>query len=226
MAPEKVAVLIITGLIAILLSVTVLESDDQSSKSARLAESSDQNSESSTEGARELTYDELRIGGGRTPQVPRPKAKSLRSEEEGSDGTDADFLVHPLAQGETAGLLARRYYGTESLYRHILKANPEITNPARIPQGFPLKIPTKWMKKEKKQAAKTPDSDHAKGNEAGPSQSKDGERYHEVKNGESLCSIAKHYYGKESANEKIYAANRGTLKNRDRLRLGQRLVIP
>lgn len=49
---------------------------------------------------------------------------------------------------------------------------------------------------------------------------------HEVKSGESLSKIAKHYYGDAMKYPKIFEANRNILDNPDMIHPGQMLVIP
>ena len=49
---------------------------------------------------------------------------------------------------------------------------------------------------------------------------------HEVKSGESLSKIAKHYYGDPMKYTAIFEANRNILDNPDLIHPGQHLVIP
>jgi nucleoid-associated protein YgaU len=49
---------------------------------------------------------------------------------------------------------------------------------------------------------------------------------HEVKSGESLSKIAKHYYGDPMKYQRIFEANRDILNNPDLIHPGQNLVIP
>lgn len=49
---------------------------------------------------------------------------------------------------------------------------------------------------------------------------------HEVKSGESLSKIAKHYYGDPMKYQRIFEANRDILSNPDLIHPGQKLVIP
>ena len=49
---------------------------------------------------------------------------------------------------------------------------------------------------------------------------------HEVKSGESLSKIAKHYYGDPMKYQRIFEANRDILDNPDLIHPGQNLVIP
>jgi len=51
-------------------------------------------------------------------------------------------------------------------------------------------------------------------------------RIHTVRNGETLSSIARRYYGSEYQWQKIYNANRSYLKSPDNIRPGTRLMIP
>jgi nucleoid-associated protein YgaU len=51
-------------------------------------------------------------------------------------------------------------------------------------------------------------------------------RTHEVAKGDTLSAIAKRYYGNASQYMKIYNANRDQLSDPDKIRPGQKLVIP
>ncbi|KIN60624.1 LysM domain protein [Sulfitobacter noctilucae] len=53
-----------------------------------------------------------------------------------------------------------------------------------------------------------------------------GERYYTVEAGDSLAYIALQFYGKVDAYELIFQANRSKLRTPDRIRVGQRLLIP
>ena len=53
-----------------------------------------------------------------------------------------------------------------------------------------------------------------------------GPHTHTVQKGDTLFSIAIKYYGTRAAWEKIYAANRASLPNKDQLKIGQQLAIP
>jgi nucleoid-associated protein YgaU len=49
---------------------------------------------------------------------------------------------------------------------------------------------------------------------------------HEVRSGETLSGIAKHYYGAASQWRRIFDANRDQIEDPDRIRVGWKLKIP
>ncbi len=54
----------------------------------------------------------------------------------------------------------------------------------------------------------------------------DATQWHEVVAGESLSKIALKYYGDASLYTKIFEANKDTLKDPNKIRVGQKLRIP
>jgi len=53
-----------------------------------------------------------------------------------------------------------------------------------------------------------------------------GARYHTVAKGDTLYSLARQYYGNQSKWKEVYEANRAQLPDPNRIRVGQRLLIP
>lgn len=53
-----------------------------------------------------------------------------------------------------------------------------------------------------------------------------GSRYHTVQKKETLYSISRQYYGDQSKWKEIYAANRSEIGDPNKIRVGQRLMIP
>lgn len=53
-----------------------------------------------------------------------------------------------------------------------------------------------------------------------------GSRFHTVQKKETLYSLARQYYNDQSRWKDIYEANRAELADPNRIRIGQRLVIP
>lgn len=59
-----------------------------------------------------------------------------------------------------------------------------------------------------------------------PAAAQGQQRVHVVKKGETLSHIAQQYYGKASAYNKIFEANRDQLNDPDKIREGMKLQIP
>jgi LysM repeat protein len=71
----------------------------------------------------------------------------------------------------------------------------------------------------------TVDTSRAVGAAAGGGQGATGETY-EVKSGDNLSKISKHFYGDANEYMRIFYANRDKLQDPDRLQAGQQLTIP
>ena len=71
----------------------------------------------------------------------------------------------------------------------------------------------------------TVDSSRAIGAAAGGGQGGGGQTY-EVKSGDNLSKISKQFYGDANEYMRIFYANRDTLKDPDKIQVGQQLVIP
>jgi nucleoid-associated protein YgaU len=69
------------------------------------------------------------------------------------------------------------------------------------------------------------DSSKAMGAAAGGGQGAGNQTY-EVKGGDNLSKISKQFYGDPNEYMRIFYANRETLKDPDRIQVGQKLVIP
>jgi nucleoid-associated protein YgaU len=54
----------------------------------------------------------------------------------------------------------------------------------------------------------------------------DVHQVYEVKSGDSLSKIAKHFYGNANAWKKIFEANKDVVKDPDKIYPGQKLKIP
>ena len=68
------------------------------------------------------------------------------------------------------------------------------------------------------------DASRAVGAAAGGGQG--GGQTYEVKGGDNLSKISKQFYGDADEYMRIFYANRGTLKDPDKIQVGQQLVIP
>lgn len=104
---------------------------------------------------------------------------------------------HTVARGDTLSAIAGHYYGVMRMYDVIVDANrPLIADADEIYPGQVLRIP--------------PVSPPV----------------HRVSQGETLGSIAKHWYGDAKRFRDIFMANRDVLSDPDQVEVGQRLKIP
>jgi len=69
------------------------------------------------------------------------------------------------------------------------------------------------------------DASRAMGAAAGGGQGAGGQTY-EVKGGDTLSKISKHYYGDADEYMRIFYANRDKLNDPDKIQVGQKLAIP
>jgi len=154
---------------------------------------------------------------------PRPPVESVST----TASLDATVDVRPeptmrtyvIASGDTLSGIAFTYYGTGIAWLRIAEANPDV-DPDRLRVGTTLRIPPHTPRASSRSSRSTvatrPLSSHAA----------DG-KSHRVEDGESLSSIADHYYGRETRWTRIFEANRTLLQNDpDRLRIGMVLSIP
>lgn len=61
---------------------------------------------------------------------------------------------------------------------------------------------------------------------AAPDEPEEKEEFYEIKSGDTLGAIAKHYYGKASAYKRIFEANTGVIEDPDKIYPGQKIRIP
>lgn len=108
--------------------------------------------------------------------------------------------------------LRRRWAIREGQPGEKLPSGPNSPEPAAIdspPPNFPPQQPDEfdWTRYENEDNRKT-------------------ERFHIVGKNETLSKVASHYYGSAAKWQKIYNANRSTIKNPNTLSPGTKLIIP
>ena len=137
--------------------------------------------------------------------------------------------THRVQSGDSIASLARRYYGSERHVDHLLKANPQIKDPARLSIGMTVTIPA-----EPQAVAAAPVTD-SKGEKpvsletriAAGDKSGTSSRTYQVKPGDSFYAIARDILGDANRWNEILAMNREKVDgNPNRLRVGQVLVLP
>jgi LysM repeat protein len=116
-------------------------------------------------------------------------------------------LIEELTITEKAGEEGDKYVGFKLLeYRPYSKKTPD---------NVTFEINESGETVAKKQIAKNNETSNPKSN-----------GYHIVRQGESLWTIAKKYYGNGSKNNIIYNANKNIIKNPNMLKVGWKLKIP
>jgi len=125
--------------------------------------------------------------------------------------------------------VARKEYGDPSLWPKIWVANRErVLDPDTIQAGQRLVIPPPGPLTAEERAALEEYRARVRPQDAaGPTGAASGVRYHEVQPGDrGLMDVARREYGDPSLWPKIWVANRAQVPDPDRIRVGQRLVIP
>ncbi len=107
-------------------------------------------------------------------------------------------LSYTVKKGDTVESIAKKYYGAQGKRNVIYNANKDVIPASRkIGTGDKLVLPVPLCR-----------------------------TVYTVKNGDTLKSIAKKYYGKSSKWKKIRDANTGKVSDSGKVKAGRRLVIP
>lgn len=143
---------------------------------------------------------------GKSPvRADAEKAALVAGNTEGIETVDDQIEVpptppavyHTVVSGDTLSKIAAAQYGVMRLYDAVFEANqPMLTHPDKIYPGQVLRIPPVAPPK------------------------------HTVASGETLGSIAKHWYGDAKKYVAIFDANRGVLSDPNVVNVGQVLTIP
>lgn len=136
--------------------------------------------------------------------------------------------THTVKAGDTFQSIAKQYLGSENKWKDIAEANPKV-DPTRLKIGQVLRVP------EGKGAAKpapadrgaSSTTDHGASPATGEHAATGGGKSHKIKQGDTLSSISKQYYGTTAHWKLIYTANKSKIgDDPDRLPDGIELTIP
>lgn len=148
-------------------------------------------------------------------------------------GANAAAQFHRIRDGDTLSSLARQYLGSSKRFMEIYEANLDrLSNPDLLPIGAELKIPPADAVREAPEpvddAIVAPMTQIPPGTfrRIETSSAPSAPRTYRVKAGDTLVSIAKHFYGDGERYLEIYQANRERLKQPADLREGLVLTIP
>lgn len=168
------------------------------------------------------------LGGGdtagptpREPVVqPSPTPVESRVESRRVDTViPPEFADYTVQAGDTFQTISRRVYGTSAHADAIARANA-LKDPKRLKPGQTLRVP-----KDPSNVQGKPTTVEVQVPIQEP-QAAPSDQTYEVKPGDSLSSIAQKFYGTVKHADLIYKANGNQLASPDKLRVGQKLVIP
>lgn len=146
--------------------------------------------------------EDLRVG--QTIKLPARAAATTTAPDRVAPAA-GDGRTHTVASGETLADISKRYFGTTTKWKEILKANPGVdANAMKV--GQKLAIPELAGGAGAAQAAPAADGDYV------------------VKTGDTVRGIAERELGSEGLWKRIIDANPGI--NPNRLRVGQVLKLP
>lgn len=131
---------------------------------------------------------------------------------------------HVVKAGDTLYGLAREYYGATSDWTLIYEANQDKIGEDKVVfVGNELIIPNSKKVVENK---KSPSGSVILSSNTVTSSKVKSNKIHKIKSGETLFSIAKHYYNNGARWKKIYEANKSVIKNSNVIPVGKEIVIP
>ncbi len=135
-------------------------------------------------------------------------------------------VIHVIRQGETLSDISKRYFGTTTRWKEILRLNPGV-DPKKMKPGdeIVVSLPSPAIKRSAPvvQGRTAPQEPVAHAATKAPAAAS---RTYTVKRGDTLGGIAKAMLGSATRADEIYAANRGVLKSPHDLTIGMELVIP
>jgi nucleoid-associated protein YgaU len=155
-------------------------------------------------------------------------------------GLTADLMVYQWKAGDAWSSVAQSIYG-DARYETLLrstnsdvkqpKAGESILVPTLEPSGTKDGALAKSASKSPELGAANPTAKLAMGGDtaakdATKDATKSGGKTHTVKAGDSLSSISKQYYGTTTKWQQIAEANKTTLKDPNKLKVGMKLAIP
>ncbi|GAN32632.1 MAG: LysM peptidoglycan-binding domain-containing protein [Candidatus Brocadia sp. AMX2] len=162
------------------------------------------------------------------------KAEAVSDQEDwkdvpaGDGKTISKFKMHKVQYSDSLRKIARKYYGDESKWLLIFNANQDkIQDRNSLRIGTELVIPAEKTAIQKTKAEiKTEITTPTLSQVIEVEDAKPTVRKHIIQQGDSLYTLATKYYSDGSKWNKIFDANRKTLKDQKSLKIGQELVIP
>lgn len=145
--------------------------------------------------------------------VEYPGSPALEKKKDGP--SKAGVNRHKVKRGDTLSEISILYYGSARHWEALVEANPGV-NPKSLMVGQELKIPALPLS--------VPLRSVQFENPSSPKQNP--ARFYSVKKGDTLVKIAEKVYGDGMDWRKIYAANRKSITDPRKLKIGTKLEIP
>lgn len=243
---EKVGVLVITGLVAVILALALFGAESKPLDAEGWGEQAEAGAEASVEST-SLDSGEGESSGtasasnglaGAAPwylltddSIPNrePSEAAPRGESFPRGGTTRKAM-HTIRRGDNLFDLAERYLGDGTKYPRIVDANPGL-HPQRLQLGMKIRIPdsaSPSMSREDRlrQLARETESDPRKP-KTQPAKKKSSEtETYTVRKGDTLTRIAKRLLKDSNQWQTLYAMNRDQLSKPEALREGQKIRVP
>lgn len=154
------------------------------------------------------------------PAATAPPSSSTRVTPAGESATDR---VHVIAEGDTLAEIAERYYGEQTYWPALAKANPGV-DANRLLVGNKLRLPAKEAL-TRGEARETPRADARPSNASRVNSTDDMPEYI-VEGGDSLIGIARKVLGDGERWNEIFELNKDKLESADDIRVGMKLRVP
>lgn len=156
-----------------------------------------------------------------TPTTPRESASSRVTPAQPTPADSGRY--HVIAEGDTLAEIAEQYYGEQTYWPQLLKANPDV-DPARLLVGNKLRLPDKEQFTRKETRPTPADQPRSGASRVEPSSS-DAPEYI-VESGDSLIGIARKVLGDGERWNEIFELNKDRLDSADDIRVGMKLRVP
>ncbi len=162
---------------------------------------------------------------GRNPAAPRGNEKAPAA-------SAPQALEYVVKAGDTLEGISRKVLGDGSQWKAIMAANPSLTDPRKIRPGQRLRVPEGLAPADSSLLSRADSNDRQEPKARTNRPDSSGARrlvdasHHRVQRGDTLMSIALNAYGSRSAWRAIYDANSDQLPSKDKIRIGQLLVLP
>ncbi len=134
-------------------------------------------------------------------------------------------LEHRIQSGDNLYDLAKKYLGNGNRYREIVDANPGLSA-KRLQLGKVIHIPSSKKTAPESRLRDLAEKKGQSKNQKRKEKKSVGTRSYTVRKGDTLSGLAKKFLNDSNSWQTIYAMNRGVLSRPESLREGQEIQVP